>query len=74
MAYAKILLVTGAGRRDSPERDDARSNFGLEGWMESLRWVAGADALGTVEQQAKDLLAQLDANRELAHDDAAASV
>ena len=42
--------------------------------MESLRWVAGADALGTVEQQAKDLLAQLDANRELAHDDAAASV
>jgi NAD(P)-dependent dehydrogenase (short-subunit alcohol dehydrogenase family) len=39
-----------------------------------LRWVAGADAVATVEQKAKDLLAQVDAYRELssnlAHDDA----
>ncbi len=37
------------------------------------RWVAGADAIATVEQKAKDLLAQADAYRELssnlAHDD-----
>jgi NAD(P)-dependent dehydrogenase (short-subunit alcohol dehydrogenase family) len=30
-----------------------------------LRWVAGADAVETVEQKAKDLLAQVDAYREL---------
>ena len=39
-----------------------------------LRWAAGADAVETVEQKAKDLLAQADAYRELssnlAHDDA----
>jgi NAD(P)-dependent dehydrogenase (short-subunit alcohol dehydrogenase family) len=39
-----------------------------------LRWVAGADAVATVKQKAKDLLAQVDAYRELssnlAHDDA----
>lgn len=39
-----------------------------------LRWVAGADAVTTVEQKAKDLLAQADAHRglssNLAHDDA----
>jgi NAD(P)-dependent dehydrogenase (short-subunit alcohol dehydrogenase family) len=38
------------------------------------RWVAGADAIATVEQKAKDLLAQVDAYRELstnlAHHDA----
>jgi NAD(P)-dependent dehydrogenase (short-subunit alcohol dehydrogenase family) len=38
------------------------------------RWVAGADAIATVEQKAKDLLAQADAYRELssnlAHHDA----
>ena len=38
------------------------------------RWVAGADAIATVEHKAKDLLAQADAYRELssnlAHDDA----
>jgi NAD(P)-dependent dehydrogenase (short-subunit alcohol dehydrogenase family) len=38
------------------------------------RWVAGADAVATVEQKARDLLAQVDAHRELssnlAHDDA----
>jgi NAD(P)-dependent dehydrogenase (short-subunit alcohol dehydrogenase family) len=37
-----------------------------------LRWVAGADAIATVEQKAKDLLAQVDAYRalssNLAHD------
>ena len=39
-----------------------------------LRWVAGADAVAAVEQKARDLLAQVDAHRELsttlAHDDA----
>jgi NAD(P)-dependent dehydrogenase (short-subunit alcohol dehydrogenase family) len=39
-----------------------------------LRWVAGADAVATVEQKAKTLLAQADTYRELssslAHDDA----
>jgi NAD(P)-dependent dehydrogenase (short-subunit alcohol dehydrogenase family) len=39
-----------------------------------LRWVAGADAVQGVEQKARDLLAQVDAHRELssslAHDDA----
>jgi NAD(P)-dependent dehydrogenase (short-subunit alcohol dehydrogenase family) len=39
-----------------------------------LRWVAGADAIATVEQKANDMLAQADAYRELssnlAHDDA----
>jgi NAD(P)-dependent dehydrogenase (short-subunit alcohol dehydrogenase family) len=39
-----------------------------------LRWVAGADAIATVEQKANDLLAQADAYRELSsnltHDDA----
>ena len=38
------------------------------------RWVAGADAIATVEQKAKDLLAQADAYRQLStnltHDDA----
>jgi hypothetical protein len=40
-----------------------------------LRWVAGANAIATVEQKAKDLLAQAHAYRELssnlAHEDAA---
>jgi NAD(P)-dependent dehydrogenase (short-subunit alcohol dehydrogenase family) len=42
-----------------------------------LRWAAGADAVGVVEQKANDLLAQADAYRELssslARDDAAAA-
>jgi NAD(P)-dependent dehydrogenase (short-subunit alcohol dehydrogenase family) len=42
-----------------------------------LRWVAGADAVQGVEQKARDLLAQVDAHRELssslAHDDAPAN-
>jgi NAD(P)-dependent dehydrogenase (short-subunit alcohol dehydrogenase family) len=41
-----------------------------------LRWVAGADAVKTVEQKAEQLLADVDAHRELssslAHDDARA--
>jgi NAD(P)-dependent dehydrogenase (short-subunit alcohol dehydrogenase family) len=43
-----------------------------------LRWVAGADAVQGVEQKAKDLLAQVDAHRELssslAHEDTPANV
>jgi NAD(P)-dependent dehydrogenase (short-subunit alcohol dehydrogenase family) len=42
------------------------------------RWVAGADAVQGVEQKARDLLAQVDAHRELssslAHEDAPANV
>ena len=42
-----------------------------------LRWVAGADAVTTAEQKAKDLLAQIDAYRDLstnlAYDDVAAA-
>jgi NAD(P)-dependent dehydrogenase (short-subunit alcohol dehydrogenase family) len=42
-----------------------------------LRWVAGADAVATIEQKAKTLLAQAEAYRELssslAHDDATAN-
>ena len=38
-----------------------------------LRWVAGADAVEAVERQARTLLTQVDAHRELssnlAHDD-----
>ena len=38
-----------------------------------VRWAAGADAVSTVEQKANDLLAQVDAYRDissnLAHDD-----
>jgi hypothetical protein len=38
-----------------------------------LRWVAGADAVTSVEEKARTLLAQVDAHRELssslAHDD-----
>jgi hypothetical protein len=30
-----------------------------------LRWVAGADAVGAVEQKARELLAQVDAYRDL---------
>jgi hypothetical protein len=30
-----------------------------------LRWVAGADAVATVEQKASELLAQVDAYRDL---------
>ena len=30
-----------------------------------LRWVAGADAIEVVEQKAKDMLAQVDAHRDL---------
>jgi hypothetical protein len=42
-----------------------------------LRWVAGADAVQGVEQKTRDLLAQVDAHRELssslAHEDAPAN-
>jgi NAD(P)-dependent dehydrogenase (short-subunit alcohol dehydrogenase family) len=43
-----------------------------------LRWVAGADAVQGVEQKAKDLLAQVEAHRELssslAHEDTPANI
>jgi hypothetical protein len=42
-----------------------------------LRWVAGADAVAAAEQKAHDLIAQIDAYRELstnlAHDDVPAA-
>jgi NAD(P)-dependent dehydrogenase (short-subunit alcohol dehydrogenase family) len=54
----------------------ARGLVQLAGSQEPpVRWVAGADAVAGVEQKAKDLLAQVDAHRELSsslsHDDAA---
>ncbi len=53
----------------------ARALVQLAGSQEPpARWVAGADAVAGVEQKAKDLLAQVDAHRELssslAHEDA----
>jgi NAD(P)-dependent dehydrogenase (short-subunit alcohol dehydrogenase family) len=56
----------------------ARGLVQLAGSQEPpVRWVAGADAVAGVEQKVKDLLAQLDAHRELssslAHDDATAN-
>jgi NAD(P)-dependent dehydrogenase (short-subunit alcohol dehydrogenase family) len=53
----------------------ARALVQLAGQAEPpLRWVAGADAVATAEQKAKNLFAQADAYRELssslAHDDA----
>jgi NAD(P)-dependent dehydrogenase (short-subunit alcohol dehydrogenase family) len=55
----------------------ATALVGLAGKDEPpLRWAAGADAVGTVEQKAERLLAEVDAHRELssslAHDDARA--
>ena len=44
----------------------AAALVGLAGQEEPpLRWVAGADAVDTIEQKAKDMLAQADAYREL---------
>jgi len=37
----------------------------VEGEQPPLRWVAGADAVATVEQKANELLAQVDAHRDL---------
>jgi len=37
----------------------------VEGEQPPLRWVAGADAVAAVEQKARELLAQVDAHREL---------
>jgi len=53
----------------------ARALIQLAGQDEPpLRWVAGADAVATAEQKARNLLAQVEAHRELssslAHDDA----
>ena len=42
-----------------------------------MRWAAGADAVGVLEQKAAELVAQADAHRELssslAHDDVPAT-
>jgi NAD(P)-dependent dehydrogenase (short-subunit alcohol dehydrogenase family) len=63
------------GLQDGDPAKLARALVQLAGQDEPpLRWVAGADAVATVEQKANTLLAQADAHRELssslAHDDA----
>jgi NAD(P)-dependent dehydrogenase (short-subunit alcohol dehydrogenase family) len=63
------------GRQSGDPAKLARALVGLAGSAEPpLRWAAGADAVETVEQKARQLLAQADAHRELsgslAHDDA----
>ena len=64
-----------AGRRPGQARQRAGPGSSAQD-EPPLRWVAGADAVQGVEQKAKDLLAQVDAHRELssslAHDDAPA--
>ena len=63
------------GRQGGDPAKLARALIGLAtSEQPPVRWVAGADAVAGVEQKAKDLLAQLDAHRDLssslAHDDA----
>ncbi|GAB3301464.1 oxidoreductase [Geodermatophilus aquaeductus] len=62
------------GRQGGDPAKLARALVRLAGSAEPpLRWAAGADAVGTLEQKAHDLLAQAGAHRELssslAHDD-----
>ena len=62
-----------AGRRPGQARDALVQLASQD--EPPLRWAAGADAVGVLEQKAAELLAQADAHRELssslAHDDAA---
>jgi NAD(P)-dependent dehydrogenase (short-subunit alcohol dehydrogenase family) len=67
------------GRQGGDPAKLARALVQLIGGDEPpVRWVAGADAVQGVEQKARDLLAQVDAHRELssslAHEDAPANV
>jgi NAD(P)-dependent dehydrogenase (short-subunit alcohol dehydrogenase family) len=67
------------GRQGGDPAKLARALVQLIGGDEPpTRWVAGADAVQGVEQKARDLLAQVDAHRELssslAHEDAPANV
>jgi len=66
------------GRQSGDPAKLARALVQLAGSVEPpLRWAAGADAVETLEQKARQLLAQADAHRELsgslAHDDVATS-
>jgi NAD(P)-dependent dehydrogenase (short-subunit alcohol dehydrogenase family) len=66
------------GRQGGDPAKLATALIGLVGSDEPpTRWVAGADAVQGVEQKARDLLAQVDAHRELssslAHEDASAT-
>jgi NAD(P)-dependent dehydrogenase (short-subunit alcohol dehydrogenase family) len=66
------------GRQGGDPAKFAKALIGLVGSDEPpTRWVAGADAVQGVEQKARDLLAQVDAHRELssslAHEDASAN-
>lgn len=55
-----------SGRQAGDPAKLARALVGLvDGGRPPLRWVAGADALPGAEQKARDLLAQVDAHREL---------
>jgi NAD(P)-dependent dehydrogenase (short-subunit alcohol dehydrogenase family) len=65
-----------SGRQTNDPAKLARALVSLvDSGQPPLRWVAGADALLTVEQKARDLLAQVEAHRDLSasltHDDQA---
>ncbi len=61
MTGKKVWLVTGA--------DPAKLAAALVQIVDQdnppVRWVAGADAVAAVEQKARDLLAQVDAYRDI---------
>ena len=64
-----------SGRQSNDPGKLARALVALvDSGQPPLRWVAGADALPTAEQKAQDLLAQIEAHRDLSasltHDDA----
>jgi len=64
-----------SGRQSNDPAKLARALVALvDSGQPPLRWVAGADALPTAEQKARDLLAQIEAHRDLSasltHDDA----
>jgi len=74
-AQTRLAWQAMSGRQSN---DPAKLAKGLVTLVDSgqppLRWVAGADALPTAEQKARELLAQIDAHRDLsaslAYDDA----
>jgi NAD(P)-dependent dehydrogenase (short-subunit alcohol dehydrogenase family) len=74
-AQTKPAWQAMSGRQSNDPAKLARALVSLvDSVQPPLRWVAGGDALPTAEQKARDLLAQIEAHRELsaslAHDDA----
>ena len=74
-AQTKPAWQAMSGRQSNDPAKLARALVSLvDSGQPPLRWVAGADALPTAEQKARDLLAQIEAHRDLSasltHDDA----